>query len=163
AQIDSAIFDCNTAAAAVVADRQAAKQEYDNAPTDDNLLRLHADHNSAEQQRRDAQNRLGEADAKLAEAEHALGRARDDLSIDSRDLTLPAQAWELDRLDKTLGEYKVALSELANAIRRHQGSLIELTQQIMREEQADEAAQAARQDNAERQSVLREARETADT
>jgi len=91
AEIDAAISECNTSAALVAADRQAANQEYENAPTDENLLRLHAEHNSAEQRRREAQTRLGEADAKLAQAEHALGRARDDLTLDSRDLNLPAQ------------------------------------------------------------------------
>jgi len=162
-EISAAISECNTETALVDRHRQAANEEYGRAPTDDPLLRLHAEHNSAEQQRREAQARLGEADAKLAQAANALGRARDDLAIDSRDLNLPTQESDLARLDATLTEYRLALSELADAIRRHQGALIELDQQIERERQAVETAEAARQDNLERQKLLSDATETANT
>ena len=96
AEIDAAIADCDAAGAELAALREAARREYESAPSDEQLLRLHAEHNSAEQRRRDAQTRLGEADAKLAQAEHGLARARDDLAIDSRDLNLPAVPSDLD-------------------------------------------------------------------
>ncbi|MGC1457193.1 MAG: TIGR02680 family protein [Steroidobacteraceae bacterium] len=163
AEIDAAIADRNAAAAELTALREAARREYESAPSDEGLLRLHAEHNSAEQRRRNAQTRLGEADAKLAQAEHGLTRARDDLAIDSRDLNLPTVASDLDRLDHALGEYRLALSELANAIRHHQSALVELKQQIVREQQAMEALEAAQQGHLERQKLLTAATETANT
>jgi uncharacterized protein (TIGR02680 family) len=162
-EIDAAIADCNAAAAEVTALREAAMQEYESAPSDERLLRLHAEHNAAEQRRRDAQARLGEADAKLARAEHALARAKDDLAIDSRDLDLPADGPALDRLDQALNEYRLALSELANAIRHHQTALVELEQQIAREQKAIETLEAAQQDHLERQKLLAAATETVNT
>ena len=163
AEIDAAIAACDAATAEVSALREAARQEYDSVPSDEGLLRLHAHHNSAEQQRRDAQTKLGEADTKLAQAEHALARARDDLAIDSRDLNLPAGGPDLDRLDLALGDYRLALSELVNAIRHHQTALVELNQQIAREQQAMEALEDAQQHHRERQKLLSAATETANT
>ncbi len=163
AEIDAAIAGCDTAAAEVTALREAARQEYDSAPSDDELLRLHARRTSAERQRRDAQTRLGEADARLAQAENALARARDDLAIDSRDLNLPADAALLDNLDRALGDYRLALSELGNAIRHHQAALVELNQQLARERQAMEVLEAAQVDHLERQKLLSAATEAANT
>jgi uncharacterized protein (TIGR02680 family) len=162
-EIAAAISECNAETELIDRQRQAANEEYERAPTDDHLLRAHAEHNSAEQLRREAQQRLGEADAKLAQAQNVLARALEDLTIDCRDLNLPTQESDLDRLDETLTEYRLALSALADAIRRHQGALIELEQQIERERSAVETAEAARQDNLERQRLLSEATETANT
>lgn len=162
-EIDVAITECDAAAAEVATLREAAGQEYESAPSDEGLLRLHAQHNSAEQQRRDAQARLGEADAKLAQAEHALARARDDLAIDSRDLNLPTESAELDRLDQALNEYRLALSELANAVRQHQTALVELEHQNAREQRAIDALEAAQQDHLERRKLLIAATETVNT
>ena len=163
AEIDAAIADCEAAAAEGTALREAARQEYESAPSDEGLLGLHARHNAAERQRRDAQTKLGEADTKLAQAEHALARARDELAIDSRDLNLPAEGPDLDRLDQALGNYRLALSELANAIRFHQNALVELNQQIAREQQAMEVLEAAQLDDREKQTQLTAADETVDT
>jgi uncharacterized protein (TIGR02680 family) len=163
AEIDTAIADCVAAAAAVSGLREAARQEYESAPSDEELRRLHAEHSSAEQRRREAQKRLGEADAKLAQAEQALGRAKDDLAIDSRDLNLPSDGARLDRLDQALGDYRLALSELANAMRHHQTALVELQQQLLREQQAIEALESAQQDHLERQKLLTAATETVNT
>jgi uncharacterized protein (TIGR02680 family) len=162
-EIAVAISECNTETELVERHRQAANEEYERAPTDDDLLRLHAEHNSAERQRREAQARLGDADARLAQALNVLERVRDDLTIDSRDLNLPTQESDLARLDTVLTEYRLALSELADGIRRHQSALIELAQQIVREQLAVEAAETARQDHLERQRLLSEATETANT
>lgn len=159
--IRAAIADCSARAAEVAAHREAARQEYESAPSDDALLRLHARHNAAELLRRDSQTRLGEADAKLAQAELALARARDGLAIDSRDLNLPADAADLDRLDRALGDYRLALSEMGNAIRHHQGSLIELNQQVAREQQAMRVLEAAQLDDREKRTQLTAADETA--
>lgn len=160
AEIDALIAECEAAAAEVSSLREAATQEYESAPSDEDLLRLHARHNAAEQQRRDAQTRLGEADAKLAKAEHALARARDDLAMDSKDLGLPAEATALDRLDQALGDYRLALAELANAIRHHRTALAELDQQTAREQQAIEGLESAQQYRLERERLLSAATET---
>jgi len=163
AEIDAALEECRSAAAEVAALREAAREEYERAPSDEGLLRLHAQHNSAEKQRRDAQARLGEADAKLMQAETALARAKDDLELDSRDLNLPPAAAELERIEGDLGEYRVALSELVNAMRHHQTALVELSHQIQREQQAMEALESAQADRLERQKVLSAATETVNT
>jgi uncharacterized protein (TIGR02680 family) len=163
AEIDAAIADCNARAAEVAAHREVANQQYESAPPDEELFRLHAQHNSAEKQRRDAQAKLGEADTKLAQAEHALARARDSLAIDSRDLGLPAEGRDLDRLDHALGEYRLALAELANAIRHHKNALAELHQQLEREQKAIETREAAQQYHLERQKLLIAATETVNT
>jgi uncharacterized protein (TIGR02680 family) len=162
-ELDAAIRDCVSALGKVAASREVARLEYERAPSDDELLRLHAQRNSAEQQRRDAQTRLGEADAKFAQAETTLTRARDELSVDSRDLNLPATVADLDRIEQLLGDYRVALSELANAILQHQAALTELGQQAQREQRAIEALEAAQLDHAEKRRQLSAAIETADT
>ncbi len=163
AEINAAVAGCDAAAAEVTELREAVRQEYESAPSDDELLRLHARRNAAELQRRDSQTKLGEADAKLARAEQAHAREREALASDSRDLNLPADAVDLDRLDRALGDYSLALSELGNAIRHHQNALAELKQQVAREQQAINVLEAARLDQLERQRLLSAATETANT
>ncbi len=160
AELDAAIAECDAVGAGVAALREEARREYESAPSDERLLRLHAQHNSAEQLRRDGQKRLGEADAKLAQAETALTRAKGNLANDSRDLNLPPAAADLDLLDQALSEYRAALSELGSAIRHHQTALLELNQQLAREQKAMEVLEAAQLDQLERQKLLGAASET---
>ena len=162
-ELSIALEESQSASTQLAATREDATQEYDRAPSDDGLLRCHAQHNLAEQQRRDAQVRLGEADSKLAQAEDALARARNDLDLDARDLDLPATAPDLDLIDQALGEYRVAVAELVNAIRHHQSALVELYQEVMREQQALEMLESAQQDHREKQESLSAAIETANT
>ena len=143
--------------------REDARNEYARAPTDDGLLRWHAENNAAEQRRREAQARLGEAESKLAQADHALARARDELSLDARDLNLPAAAPGLDVMERSLGEYRGAVMELANALRQHKAALTELADQTVRETGARESLGAAVEDHREKQTLLRAATETVDT
>ncbi len=163
AELEAALNDCQSAATKLSALRADARSEYERAPSDDSLLRLHAERNAAEQQRRDAQMRLGEAESKLAHAENALARSRDDLALDARDLNLPATAADIDLIERALGEYRVAVTELANAIRQHQAALLELAEQTQREQQARETLEAAVADHLEKQKLLSAAIETVST
>jgi uncharacterized protein (TIGR02680 family) len=163
AELDVALAAQVSGAAQLAAQRDDARSEYARAPADDGLLRRHAEHNAAEQRRRDAQGRLGEAESKLAQADHALGRAREDLAFDARDLNLPTAAADLDVIERTLGEYRTAVTELANALRHHRTALAELAEQIAREAHARESLGVAVEDHREKQTLLRAAAETAAT
>ncbi|HEY5088113.1 MAG TPA: TIGR02680 family protein [Gemmatimonadaceae bacterium] len=162
-ELDAALGDRVSAAAQVAALRDDARSEYERAPADDGLLRLHAEHNAAEQQRRDAQARLGEAESKLAQAENALSRARDDLALDARDLNLPATAADIDLIEQTLGDYRMAVTELANAVRDHRAALAELAEQTLREQQARDSLASTIDDHREKQKLLGAAAETVTT
>ena len=163
AELETALNDCKSARAQVAALRDAARSEYERAPSDEGLLRLHAQHNAAEQQRRDAQTRLGEAESKLAQAENALARARDELALDARDLNLPGTAADIDLIERALGDYRVAVTELANAVRHHRAALSELAEQTQRELQAREALESALADHREKHKLLGAAVETVKT
>jgi uncharacterized protein (TIGR02680 family) len=162
-ELDTALADQESSVAQLTARRDAARSEYAGAPADDGLLRWHAEHNAAERRRREAQARLGEAESKLARADHALERARDDLALDARDLNLPAAAADLDVIERLLGDYRVAVTELANALRHHKTALAELAEQAARETQARESLGAAIEDHREKQTVLSAATETVAT
>jgi uncharacterized protein (TIGR02680 family) len=162
-ELEAALAACESAAADLAGLRDQARGEYERAPADDHLLRLHAEHNAAEQQRRDAQTRLGEAESKLAQAENALARARDDLALDARDLNLPPTAADLDLIERALGDYRIALSDLANAVRQHKAALTELAEQTTREDQARESWRCAIDDHREKQKLSSVASETVAT
>lgn len=162
-ELEAALDGCRSAAARLAALRDEARNEYARAPSDEGLLRLHAEHNAAEQRRRDTQTHLGEAESKLLQAENALARARDGLTFDARDLKLPATAAEIDNLDRALGEYRVAVADLANAVRRHQTALAELAEQTSREWQARESLDSALADHLEKQKLSSAALETVNT
>jgi uncharacterized protein (TIGR02680 family) len=162
-ELEAALNDYESAAAQLAVRRDDARNEYERAPTDEALLRLHAERNAAEQQRRDAQTRLGEAESKLAQAENALARARDDLALDARDLNLPATAADIELIERALGDYRVAVTTLANALRQHQAALVELAEQTRREQEARESLEATVTDHWEKQKLLRAATETVDT
>ncbi len=163
AELDAAFAGHESAAAALAARRDAAQSEYARAPDDDGLLRWHAEHNAAEQQRREAQTRLGEAEAKLAQADHALARARDALELDARDLHLPATVSDLEVIERALGDYRVAVTEFGNALRQHRAALAELADQMLREARAAQALTSAGDDHREKQKLSRAADETVTT
>ena len=162
-QLRVEIAACEAAATQLVVRRAQVQDDVDRAPTDDGLLRLHARHDAAEQRRRDDQTRLGAAEAQLAQTDHALARARDELELDARDLSLPADAGDLDRIDSSLVNYRVAVTNLVNALRRHQAALAELTAQALRESAARDALQAARDDHRHKHTLLSAAAETVAT
>ncbi len=149
--------------AQLAAARDAARSEHARAPTDDGLQRWHAENNAAEQRRRGAQERFGEAESKLAQADHALDRARDELALDARDLHLPAVAGEIAVIEGLLADYRLAVTELANALRQHKTTLAELADQTLREAEARESLDAAIEDHREKQKLLSAAAETAAT
>ena len=152
-----------SAAAELAALRDAARNEYASAPADDELLRWHAENAAAEQRRRDAQSRLGEAESSLAQADHALARARDGLALDARDLSLPAVVDDLEVIERALADYRLAVTDLANALRQHRTALLELSEQTVREADARQSLEAAIENHREKQTLLRAAAETVDT
>ena len=165
-RLDELLADLTTHESAVAqlrADREQARNEYALAPSDDSLHRWHAENNAAESRRRSAQDRLGEAESKLAEADHALKVARDALTLDARDLRLPAAAGEISVLEGLLGDYRQAVTEFANALRQHKSSLAELADQSRREADARELLGDAIQDHREKHKLLSTAVETAAT
>jgi len=162
-ELEAALAGCGSAAAHLAERREQARSEYERAPPDDGLLRLHAEHNSAEHQRRDAQTRLGEAESKLAQAENSLARARDDLALDARDLNLPSTAADLDLIERALGDYRIAVIELANAVGQHKAALTELAEQTLRYTQAGESQKSAIDDYREKQKLSSAASETVAT
>jgi uncharacterized protein (TIGR02680 family) len=162
-ELGAALVAQASAAERLAALRDDARKEYARAPADDGLLRWHAENNAAEQRRREAQTRLGEAESKLAQADHALARARDDLSLDARDLNLPAAIADLDVIERALSDYRVAVMELANALRQHKAALAELADQTLREADARESLGAAIEDHREKQTLLHAATETVAT
>lgn len=137
--------------------RQTARSEYERAPADDNLQRAHARRAAQEQQRRDAQARLGESDARLAQAQDALQRARDTLAADARDLSLPSDEQGIASVEGALGDFRVAVTELGNALSFHQRALIELAAQVEREQRARADAEAALGERSEKRLLQQEA------
>lgn len=152
-----------SAVAQLLGAREEARREHARAPTDDDLHRWHAENNAAESRRRSAQERLGEAESKLAATDHALKLARDVLARDAHDLRLPAVAGEIAALEGLLTDYRQALTEFANALREHKSSLAELADQSRREADARGFLDAAVEDLREKQKLLGAAIETATT
>ncbi len=99
----------------------------------------------------------------MAQAENVLARSQDDLALDARDLNLPATAADLETIEQALSEYRVAVTELANAIRQHQSARLELSEQTLRELQARETLESVVADQREKQKLLSAALETVKT
>jgi uncharacterized protein (TIGR02680 family) len=161
--LEAALGQSEWSAAKLAARRRTARTEYEAAPSDEDLLRSHAQRNATEQQRRDAQARLGDAESRLAVAESGLSRTRDELALDARDLRLPVAAEEIDLFERALGEYRLAMTELANTVGQHQVALGELTEQMRRETEAHTAVESATADRREKLKQLSAASETVNT
>ncbi len=153
AEREAAVEHCGTT-------RRTAHEEQARAPSDEPLLRADAASRAAEQARRTAQTQLGEAETRLSAAEQAHAEARERLLSDARDLSLPSDAEGLARIEAALNEYRAAAAELANALRIHRRALDELDEQLLRETEAHEDAQAAAADLEEKRIALRQAEET---
>jgi uncharacterized protein (TIGR02680 family) len=162
-ELVEALRTLESAVAQLVSARDDARSEYARAPSDDGLLRWHAENNAAERRRRDAQDRLGEAESKLAQADHALEQSREGLAVDARDLKLPAGADEIAVIEGLLGEYRQAVTELANALRHHKTTLAELADQSLREADARGSLGAAIEEHREKHKLMSAAAETAAT
>jgi uncharacterized protein (TIGR02680 family) len=131
--LDSALAALATQQIQIEALRAQAQTELAESPTDDSLRGAHATVAVAERQRRDAQQRLGEADGRLAQAEHAWQRARDGLTLDAEDLHLPAEGAALEGIARSLDDYRAGANELVANLAGHRRSLAELVQQQQRE------------------------------
>ena len=159
-EIAAALEECDGVGARIDQRRARAAREQDSCPSDDPLLRAHADRAAAEQVRRQAQESLGEADSRLASAENALARARDALELDAQSLRLPRDAAGIERLAESLDAFRLEAGELVSAAREHQGTLEELALQLEREARARLDAEATVEDRSAKRRILLEAQET---
>ena len=159
-EIAAALRECDSADAQIDEQRTRAAREQDSAPSDEPLLRAHADRTVAEQVRRQAQESLGEADARLALAQHVLARARDALEFDAESLRLPWDTAGIERLAESLDTFRLEASELVAAAREHQGALTELALQLEREARARADAEAGAEERLAKRRALLEAQET---
>jgi len=162
-ELDRSLGECEATASGLTQARQLARSEASGAPSDEALLLAHAQRNAAEQHRREAQIRLGEAESRLATAEHAHSRARDALEMDAAALHLPIDVEGIDQVEHALAEYRMTVTELANAIRSHQLALAELAEQSRREFHAREELQTCIADHGDKHRLLRDAEETVRT
>lgn len=160
AQIERLLAELDATATQLSEARQTVRSEYERAPADDDLQRAHARRAVQEQQRRDAQTRLGESDARLAQAQDALQRARDALAADARDLSLPSDEQGIASVEGALGDFRVAATELGNALNLHQRALIELGAQVEREQRARGDAEATLAERNEKRLLQQEANVT---
>ncbi len=159
-EIAAALAECDRTAAQIDEQRARAAREQESAPSDEPLLRAHADRAAAEQVRRQAQENLGEADARRATAEHALACTRAALERDAETLRLPRDTVGVDRVAENLDTYRLEAGELVAAAREHQGALAELALQLEREARARVDAESATEERSAKRRTLLEARET---
>lgn len=159
ARIHAALAACETEAAEIAELRRRAREERDGAPSDQPLLRKHAEYSAAERCRREAQDDLGKAEARLIEAARARTAATEALDQDARDLRLPADAKDLARTERALADYGISAVELASALRDHQRASVELARQRLREGHAHDDHLKALADREEKQARHREALE----
>jgi uncharacterized protein (TIGR02680 family) len=127
--------------------RDRLNEECGRAPTDDPLRDAHARFSAAEFQRREAQERLAEAEARLNETEQVWSRAQAALLQDAGDLGLPADAEALVEFEGGLGTYGESVGSLGQAVREHRRSLHEQTEQERREQEAAAEAMRWREDH----------------
>jgi uncharacterized protein (TIGR02680 family) len=160
AAIEDSLATITLAASELERLRDRARSEVETAPVDEPLQLAHAARSVAEQQRREAQARLGEAETRLITTEHAHSRARDALELDAADLGLPHDSAALDGIDATLNDYRLSVNDLVNAIRRHQGALGEAALQTRRELRAREEHATSVGDRADRHVAWLDAAET---
>jgi uncharacterized protein (TIGR02680 family) len=158
-EVDGGLAECVATEGQIDVRRSHAAREQESAPADDPLLRAQADQDAAEQLRRQAQARLGEADSRLAGAEHALARARDALELDAQSLQLPTEAAGIERVAEALSAYRQEAGELVSAVRAHQSALAELSLQLERERQARGDAESAAEEQSGKRRALLEARQ----
>jgi uncharacterized protein (TIGR02680 family) len=143
----------------ISAKKLLSRRELEEAPSDERLQRAHTQRISAEEQRRDAQARLGEADARVLQAEDAHALAKDRLEADARDLSLPIAEERIAAVELGLSDFRVGATELSGAIHAHSNSLQEWIVQQAREKSAVADLEAALANEADRQREWRVAEE----
>lgn len=162
-RIDTTLADISAASEQLTADRIRARSELDSAPSDERLQRAHAQRIATDRQRREAQERLGEADSQLMRSEADVLQAKVILADDARDLSLPSGEEEIIAIEDALREFRVTAASFGNAIQVHRASLLELDMQRQREQSAREDIEMAVVDHATKQRSQRAADETLST
>jgi hypothetical protein len=123
--------------------QRTLNEEYARAPGDGALRDAHAQFSAAELHRREAQERLAQADAQWNETEDAWRRAREALEQDAEDLRLPVDSNAFASLEPRLDEYAQGAWILVQTALDHRRALSEVTEQELREREAKAQARAA--------------------
>lgn len=137
--------------AALVQEQRTFHEECARAPTDGDLRDAHARFSAAELHRREAQERLAQAEVRWNEAEGSWRQARDVLERDADDLRLPADFETFALLEPRLDEYGQGVLILVQAARDHRRALSELAEQELREREARAQAHAALEERERRE------------
>ncbi|MBB3191897.1 TIGR02680 family protein [Halomonas cerina] len=142
---------------------EAAEQEWQQRPTAQALRDAHAAEAAARRARDLQAERLERAREALEAAREALQALRGELFQAAEDLRLPAEREALSRVESALGDYRLAIGELIQAVRARQAAQRRHTEQCEEADSAREALQQAELDHAEAAEQAREAEVRRDT
>jgi uncharacterized protein (TIGR02680 family) len=138
-------------------DQQQAAAEWRDAPADEALRTAHVEAAARAREFQAARQRLELADLQLRAAAQQLEAARQALLRDSEDMALPTARAALRAIGEALQAFVDSLHALAGSARELRDALAEQAQQLLREEEADAAAQQAATQSVEREELAEEA------
>lgn len=142
---------------------QVAEQEWQQRPTAQALRDTHAAEAAARRARDTQAERLDQARARREEAREALEALRGELYQAAEDLRLPAEREPLVRLQSALNDYRLAVSELVQAIVTWQQARRRHDEQQDERQAARETLQQAEWEHVEATEQAREAEVRRDT
>ncbi|MCG6657208.1 TIGR02680 family protein [Halomonas campisalis] len=142
---------------------QVVEQEWQQRPTAQALRDAHANEAAARRARDTQADRLDQAREALEEAREALEALRGELYQAAEDLRLPAEREPLGRIQAALNDYRLAASELVQAITTWRQAKTRHDEQLQERQVAGEALQQAQWEHAEALEQAREAEVRRDT
>ncbi|TLF47471.1 TIGR02680 family protein [Halomonas urmiana] len=142
---------------------QGADQEWQRRPSAQALRDAHANEAAARRARDTQAERLEQAREALEEAREALEALRGELYQAAEDLRLPAERESLGRLQASLNDYRLAVSELVQAVVTWQQARRRHDEQQDERQTARETLQQAEWEHAEATEQAREAEVRRDT
>ncbi|CAM3296019.1 TIGR02680 family protein [Halomonas lysinitropha] len=142
---------------------EAAEQEWRQRPTARALRDAHAGEAAARRARDLQAERLERAREALDSAREALEALRGELYQAAEDLRLPAEREALARIDTALGDYRLAIGELCQALRTRDEARRHHSERGEEAEASREALQQAQREHAEAVEQAREAEVRRDT
>ncbi len=156
-ELEAALATLTLASEAIRRRQQRLAEERASAPGDDEVRLGHVRYTGFEGQRREAQDRLREADAELERAARAFREALHALETDACDLKLPVEPSALLTVERAVSAYRAAAQSVRHAFDQHARSRAELGEQRVREQAADgalrESEESARAREHERDDV----------
>jgi uncharacterized protein (TIGR02680 family) len=141
----------------VAARRELAAREWRDAPSDTGVRAAHVEVRGEELQRRQAAERLAQADLRLAAAAERWRQAREQVRVDAADLGLPADADGLSGVAAALVRLDDALQDLLLQGSHVRHALPERARQAARVEELQQDAAARREQLAQRHDAHEEA------